>query len=168
MTGSNEKVIKPAIHNRGENKMKFILTLILILISFNCSNKWEHTGEIKLEFRIADTKSSTGLKKMSMYNTEDIFYLDNNVLLTNADIKSAEFTRWQNRPGILLHMTDSGRVKWSKITEENIGRHIGMILDGNLVCAPLVRAKIDAGLAIINGIFTEEEAKEIAAGLFRE
>lgn len=153
---------------RGENKMKFILTFIVVLTFFSCSNQWEHTGQIKLEFRLADPKPANGLKKMSMYNTRDIFYIHNNVLLTNADIKSAEFTRWQNRPGVELHMTESGRVKWARITEENIGRNIGMLLDGKLVCAPLVRAKIDAGVAIINGIFTEEEAKEITAGLLRE
>jgi preprotein translocase subunit SecD len=148
--------------------MKIILTLIVILISFSCNKNWEHTGNIKLEFRIAETKPANKLIKMSMYNTGDIFYVHNYVLLTNNDIKSAKFTTWQTRPGIELHMTDSGRVKWAKITEENIGRNIGMILNGKLVCAPLVRAKIDAGVAIINGIFTEEEAREIAAGILRE
>lgn len=148
--------------------MKFILALSIILISFNCNNQWEHTGKIKLEFRMAETKPSNELKEMLMYKTGDIFYVHNRVLLTNDDIKSVKFTHWQGRPGIELHMTDSGRVKWAEITEENIGRNIGMILDGNLVCAPLVRAKIDAGIAIINGIFSEEEAKEITAGLLRE
>jgi hypothetical protein len=37
-----------------------------------------------------------------------------------------------------------------------------------LVSAPIVRAKIDAGLALIQGIFTEEEAKKIVKGLNRE
>lgn len=145
--------------------MKFILMLVVLLISFGCNNRWEHTGNIKLEFRIAETKPSEGLQKMSMYKTGDIFYVHKRVLLANNDIKSATITNWQGRPGIELHMTDSGRVKWAQVTEENIGGNIGMILDGNLVCAPLVRAKIDAGIAIINGIFTEEEAETIAAGL---
>lgn len=148
--------------------MKIILAIIVILTSFSCSNNWKHTGNIKLEFRIVETKPGRELKEMSMYNRGDKFYIHNQVLLTNNDIKSAVFTLWQGRPGIELHMTDSGRVKWSKITEENIGKNIGMILDGKLVCAPLVRAKIDVGVAIINGIFTEDEAKKIAAGLLRE
>ena len=105
---------------------------------------------------------------MSMYKTEDRFYVHNRILLTNHDIKSAQFTLRQNHPGIELSMTDSGKTKWARITEENIGKNIGMIIDGKLVCAPLVRAKIDIGTAIINGIFTEKEAKRIAAGLLSE
>ena len=145
--------------------MKFILLFIVLMISFGCNNKWENTRKITLEFRIAETKPFKELQKMSIYKTGDIFYVHKRVLLTNSDIKSVMITNWQGRPGIMLRMTDSGRVKWTQITEENIGRNIGMILDGNLVCAPLVRAKIDAGIAIINGIFTEEEAETIAAGL---
>ncbi len=165
MNGFNEKEIKPTIHNQGEIEMKFILMLIVLLISFGCNNRWDHTGKIKLEFRIAETKTSDKLQKMSMYKTGDIFYVHKRVLLTNSDIESVMITDWQGRPGIELSMTDSGRIKWAEITQQNIGGNIGMILDGKLVCAPLVRAKIDSGIAIINGIFTEEEAKTIAAGL---
>ena len=100
-----------------------------------------------------------------MYRTRDKFYVHNQVLLTNDDIKSATFTLWQDRPGIKLNMTESGKAKWAQITEQNIDKNIGMILDGKLVCAPLVQARIDVGIAIINGIFTEKEAQKIAAGL---
>ena len=40
-----------------------------------------------------------------------------------------------------------------------------MILNGELVSALIVRARIDVGLAFIQGIFTEEEAKRIVTGL---
>lgn len=148
--------------------MKIIFAFIVFLILCSCHNEWEHTGKINLEFHVAETKPSGELKEMLMYNTGDKFYIHKQVLLTNNDIKSAIFTLWQGRPGIELHMTDSGSVKWAKVTEENIGKNIGMILDGKLVCAPLVRAKIDAGVAIINGIFKEDEARKIASGLLRD
>jgi preprotein translocase subunit SecD len=148
--------------------MKRIFTLIVTLLFIGCSGSWGHKGLIKLEFRVAETTPAVGLQEMSMLKTAEKFYVHDQVLLTNDDIQSAVLTQWQDRPAIQLNMTESGRVKFAQITEQNIGNHIGMILDGKLVSAPLVRAKIDVGIAMVNGIFTEKEAREIAAGLCRE
>ena len=149
-------------------KMKNIFILIIVFVSYNCNAPQEHADKIKLEFRLAETQPGPGLKEMSMYKTGDKFYVHNRILLTNDDIKSARFTLWQNHPGIELSMTDSGKAKWAGITGQNMGKNIAMILDGKLVCAPLVRARIDVGIAIINGLFTEKEARRIASGLSSE
>lgn len=148
--------------------MKRVIALIIIVTLYGCNSAQKQPDKIKLEFRVAETQPGPGLKEMSMYKTGDRFYVHNKILLTNDDIKSARFTLWQNHPGIELSMTDSGKAKWARITEQNIGKNIGMILDGKLVCAPLVRARIDVGIAIINGLFTEKEARRIAAGLLSE
>lgn len=148
--------------------MKRVIALIIIVTLYGCNSAQKQPDKIKLEFRVAETQPGPGLKEMSMYKTGDRFYVHNKILLTNDDIKSARFTLWQNHPGIELSMTDSGKAKWARITEQNIGKNIGMILDGKLVCAPLVRTRIDVGIAIINGLFTEKEARRIAAGLLSE
>ena len=44
---------------------------------------------------------------------------------------------------------------------------IGMLVDGELITAPVIRTPIREGRAVINGDFTEEEAKRIAAGIVR-
>jgi len=148
--------------------MKKVIALIIVVMLYGCNVPQKHADKIKLEFRLAETQPGPGLKEMSMYKTGDKFYVHNRILLTNDDIKSARFTLWQNHPGIELSMTDSGKAKWAGITGQNIGKNIAMILDGKLVCAPLVRARIDVGIAIINGLFTEKEARRIAAGLSSE
>ena len=62
--------------------MKFILLLIVLMISFGCNNKWENTRKITLEFRIAETKPFKELQKMSIYKTGDIFYVHKRVILS--------------------------------------------------------------------------------------
>ena len=148
--------------------MKKIIIFIVLLTLCSCGGRWEHSGRIKLEFREVETEPVNGLIEMAMYKTGDKFYVHDQVLLTNDDIESAAFNLWQDRPGIELNMTESGRIKFARLTEQNIGQHIAIILDGKLVSAPLVRARIDVGMAIINGIFTEKEARKIAVGLMRE
>lgn len=151
-----------------EETMKIIFSICLLVLIFSCSDTKEKTESVVLEFRIAEVEPAPGLTEMTVQNTKEKFYLHDEVLLNNEDFKSAEYTLWQGRPGVKLIMTEKGKEKWADITEQNIGNHIGMVLNNELVSAPLVRAKIDVGIAIIQGIFTEEEAKKIVEGLNRE
>jgi preprotein translocase subunit SecD len=145
--------------------MKTILSVCILVLIFSCSEKTEPPEIVVLEFRIAEVDPRPGLTKMTVQNINADFYLHDEVLLNNDDIVYAEYTLWQDKPSVKLIMTDEGKEQWAEITEQNIGSHIGMVLNGELVSAPLVKAKIDAGLAIIQGIFTEEEAEKIVAGI---
>ena len=66
---------------------------------------------------------------------------------------------------ISINFTEEGKYKWSKITGENIGKNVAILIDQKLVTAPIIRARIDQGKAIINGGFTKEEAEIIAEGI---
>jgi len=148
--------------------MKIALFFCLLGLFFSCSTTKEKTESINIEFKIAEVGPAPGLTKMNVRKIDKKFYLHNEVLLNNEDIESAEYTLWQDRPGVKLIMTEMGKEKWADITEQNIGKHIGMLLNGELVSAPLVRARIDVGLAIIQGIFTEDEAEKIVEGINRK
>jgi preprotein translocase subunit SecD len=152
---------------KGET-MKTLLSICILVLIFSCSDQKETLEKIALEFRIAEVDPDSGLTHMTVQKINVDFYLHDEVLLNNSDIEYAEYTLWQDKPGVKLIMTDRGKEKWVEITEQNIGSHIGMVLNKKLVSAPIVRAKIDVGLAIIQGIFTEEEAKKIVAGLNRD
>jgi len=148
--------------------MKIILIFCLWGLFFSCTSIKEGPESITIEFKIAEAGPAPGLTKMNVRKIDKKFYLHNEVLLNNEDIESAEYTLWQDRPGVKLIMTERGKEKWADITEQNIGKHIGMLLNGELVSAPIVRARIDVGLAIIQGIFTEDEAEKIVDGINRK
>ena len=46
-----------------------------------------------------------------------------------------------------------------------MGKHCAMVLNGKLLSAPIIRDTIPGGCAIINGIFTVDEAESIAKDL---
>ncbi|MDR2721067.1 MAG: protein translocase subunit SecD [Puniceicoccales bacterium] len=61
-----------------------------------------------------------------------------------------------------LTMTDSGAKLFEKITANNIGRQLGIVLDGKLYSAPVIKVAIRNGQASISGNFSRREAFELA------
>ena len=66
---------------------------------------------------------------------------------------------------IQLEFNSEGAKQFGKITTDNVGKRLGIVLDGQLYAAPNLYEPILGGRAQITGNFTEEEAEEIAAGL---
>ncbi|KKQ95876.1 MAG: Preprotein translocase subunit SecD [Candidatus Woesebacteria bacterium GW2011_GWB1_43_14] len=87
--------------------------------------------------------------------------------LTGADLKSASvgFDQVSGSPNVLIEFTDDGTKKFSILTEENIGKVLPIILDGEVISAPVVNEKITTSTAQISGDFSIEEAKGLAIQL---
>jgi SecD/SecF fusion protein len=67
-----------------------------------------------------------------------------------------------NEPYVALELTDRGARIFEKITEENVGKRLAIVLDGVVRSAPVIREKIGGGHAQISGSFTHEEAADLA------
>lgn len=87
--------------------------------------------------------------------------------LTGADLKSATTVFDQNTgsPSVSIEFTDDGAKKFEDITGRNIGNPVAIILDNNIVSAPMVNEKIVGGKAQISGGFTVDEANKLQVQL---
>ena len=63
---------------------------------------------------------------------------------------------------ILLAFGKDGTRQFADLTEANINRQLGIVFDGRLYCAPVIRDRISGGSAVITGRFTQREAIEMA------
>lgn len=63
---------------------------------------------------------------------------------------------------VSMTMNAEGTQEWSRVTGENIGKCIAIVLDGYVYSAPRVNSKIDKGQSQITGDFTIQEAKDLA------
>lgn len=63
---------------------------------------------------------------------------------------------------ISLKLNDAGAKRFADITEANIGRNLGIVLDGKLYSAPVIKGRIGGGSAEITGDFSQREAVELA------
>lgn len=65
-------------------------------------------------------------------------------------------------PIVHLEFNSEGTKKFAKVTGENVGRRLAIVLDGKVYSAPRISEPIPDGRAVITGRFTVEEAKDIA------
>ena len=67
-----------------------------------------------------------------------------------------------NEPVVSMRMNAEGAQKWAKITEENVGNSIAIVLDNLVFSAPNINEKISGGNSQISGNFTLSEAQDLA------
>jgi preprotein translocase subunit SecD len=86
-------------------------------------------------------------------------------LLTGGELTRAEVQADPNSPGnwqVAIEFTATGARIFGDVTEQNVGRRLAIILDGNLYSAPRINERIPGGRAVITGQFSVEEARDLA------
>ena len=93
---------------------------------------------------------------------------DGETVLTGTDVKSASAKSGQDDMGnkeysVELNLTKLGTKKFATATQNNIGKQIAIIYDGETISSPVVQSAITGGQAYITGDFTYEEADNLAS-----
>ncbi len=65
-------------------------------------------------------------------------------------------------PIVNMAMNSAGSKVWGKLTRDNIGRSVAIVLDDQVYSYPNVNQEISGGHSRISGNFTPEEAKDLA------
>ncbi len=118
---------------------------------------------VRFEVRLAEQNPAPGLKAKAVKG--GTIYLHEEVIVTNSDIAQAEVVP---QPGgsqyaIMVTFKPAAARKIQMVTEQNIGKRIAILIDDQVVTAPIIReatgeaAKLDS--------YTKEEAERIVAGM---
>ncbi len=73
-----------------------------------------------------------------------------------------DFDRLGSKPEVTMYMNSEGDKIWSRMTKENIGKSIAIVLDGYVRSFPTVQGEITGGRSSITGLESIEEAKDLA------
>jgi RNA polymerase sigma factor (sigma-70 family) len=97
--------------------------------------------------------------------TAKTLYVQKKVLLDQTDLKLASVITNQpaGKPWIQITFTDAGAKRFAKVTRQNIGKQLAIIIDGRLYSAPTIRSEIRGGRAEITGNFSVQEANDLAS-----
>ncbi len=68
----------------------------------------------------------------------------------------------QGNPVVSMTMNAEGANQWARITKDNIGKQVAIVLDGLVYSYPTVQSEITGGSSQISGNFTVEEATDLA------
>jgi preprotein translocase subunit SecD len=119
---------------------------------------------IKVEFRRAEDKPAEGLTEATVGNTKDTVYLHKTADATNKDIADARVDTRNDRVAVIVVFTEGGAKKMAKLSEGHRGKRLAILVDGKVICAPIVRATV-RDQATITGLSSKEEAERIVRGL---
>ncbi|MDX5592826.1 protein translocase subunit SecD [Pseudovibrio sp. SPO723] len=103
---------------------------------------------------------------MIVYGVEDQlpYLLDETPLLTGEELQDASvaFDQQTNEPVVNFRFNTAGARKFADVTRQNVNRPFAIVLDNEVISAPVIREPITGGSGQISGSFTVEGADNLA------
>ena len=125
----------------------------------------------KLTFNAVEARSSNKAKAVGFgrmvlpdATRSDLFYiLDSKDVVSGSELTNAQAAFDQNnRPAVSFQFNPSGGRKFGAYTRNNIGSPFAIVLDGEVISAPVIQSHIPGGSGIITGNFSVEESNRLA------
>lgn len=109
-----------------------------------------------------DAKPQKGTEVISLYaikgNRENVAPLEGDVI----EDASQQFDQLGVHPEVSMSMNSRGSKIWGKMTTDNVGKFVAVVLDNQVYTAPRVNDAITTGRTSISGNFTVDEAQDLA------
>ncbi len=95
-------------------------------------------------------------------NRKDVATIEGDVIVDAAQV----FDQLGNKPEVSMTMNSTGSKQWEKMTTDNAGKFVAVVLDDYVYTAPSVNQPISGGrTSISGGLMTITEAQDIATVL---
>jgi preprotein translocase subunit SecD len=129
----------------------------------------------KMEFRMVDTSVSPDQAQqgnlppesellMSASTPKTPYVVKKQVLVTGGDLTDAQtaFDPRSGEPVVSFKFNSTGSRKFAQATTENVGLPFAIVLDNEVISAPVIREPITGGQGQISGNFTVQSANDLA------
>src|SRR5207248_1487482 len=129
----------------------------------------------KMEFRMVDTTVSPEQAQqgrvpadsevlMSASSPKVPYVIKRQVLVSGGDLTDAQpgFDQRTNEPIVSFKFNSAGSRKFAQATLENVGQPFAIVLDNEVISAPVIREPITGGAGQISGNFTVQQANDLA------
>jgi len=116
--------------------------------------------------RTADQNADPGARNVLLPAADEpgMFYIiEQTPVVSGEDLVDAQPAFDQNgRPAVNFRFNPSGARKFGDYTAANIGQPFAIVLDDEVISAPVIQSAIPGGSGIITGSFTIEESTDLA------
>lgn len=152
----NEGPIVGIVSKRDTAKLNAYLRLDVVRNKFPNNVKFVYGAEGKQEARNPNAP-------LYLYALKTVPGLNESKLegdrVTDARM---DYDPLSGKPGVIMAMDVQGSRTWAKMTRDNKGRFVAVVLDDKVYSAPRVEGEITGGNTSISGNFTAEEADDLA------
>jgi preprotein translocase subunit SecD len=129
----------------------------------------------KMEFRMVDTtvppdQAAQGRAPpdseilMSAQSPKVPYVIKKQILVSGGELTDAQpgFDQRSGEPIVSFRFNSAGSRKFAQATSENVGQPFAIVLDNEVISAPVIREPITGGSGQISGSFTVQAANELA------
>ncbi|MGE0753169.1 MAG: protein translocase subunit SecD [Variibacter sp.] len=130
----------------------------------------------KLTFRLVDTSVSPEQAEQGRAPADDeilkgtkkeggnTYVVEKRVMVSGEDLVDAQpgFDQRTSEPIVSFRFNSSGARRFGQVTQENVGKPFAIVLDNEVISAPVIREPIIGGSGQISGNFTVEQANDLA------
>jgi hypothetical protein len=159
------------VRSRSRIAVFATVALMVIVVSFLGLRVWslfvsDVQGAVRFEVRLAEDKPAPGLREAKVSGSDRSVYLHDEVIVDNGDIAAAQVVQGSgpSRYAVEVKFNASGAEKMRAATGNHLGKPVAILLDGQVVMAPVVRSPIGAS-AVVTGTFTRTQAERIVNGI---
>jgi preprotein translocase subunit SecD len=101
---------------------------------------------------------------MSSTSPKTPYVIKKQVLVSGGDLTDAQpgFDQRTGEPIVSFRFNTSGSRKFAQATSENVGQPFAIVLDNEVISAPVIREPITGGSGQISGSFTVQAANDLA------
>ena len=163
-------VDRPARPIGARLKLAAALAIVVMGITAVGYQIWMHgttplLAAVRFEVRLVEDQPIPGLIVARLGDSGRVIYLHPEIVVSNDDIAQSWVSEdGPNQFGITVQLLPSGAERMRQATATHLGRPVAILIDGNVVMVPVVRAPIGDS-AVISGNFTRAEAERIADGM---
>jgi preprotein translocase subunit SecD len=130
----------------------------------------------KMTFRLVDTSMSAEAAAQGRAPPEsevlrgtkkeggNVYLVEKRVMVSGEDLTDAQpgFDQRTSEPIVTFRFNTNGARRFGQVTQENVGRPFAIVLDNEVISAPVIREPIIGGSGQISGNFTVEAANDLA------
>ena len=151
---------EPTILQRGDKR---------ILVELPGIDNPERVKELlgktaQLTFRLVSSDDNFGSEKLILSENNEELTVSKRVVVSGDNLVDAQpqFDSQSNQPIVLFTLDRLGAKKFGKVTTENVGRRLAIVLDNSVISAPQIREPIIGGTGTISGGFSFQESTDLA------
>ena len=118
----------------------------------------------QLNFRlVSETSNDFGSEKLISETGEELT-VSKRIIMSGENLVDAQprLDTQSNQPGVSFTLDRLGAQKFGKVTSENVGKRIAIVLDNKIISAPSIREAITSGNGSISGNFTFQEVTDLS------